>query len=47
VGAAAGAIHGRKALPQRWIDGLTGRTTDCDDGRVFELIRQARQRWWT
>ncbi len=47
VGAAVGALHGRKALPQRWLDGLSGRTTDGDDGRIFDLIRQARQRWWT
>ena len=46
VGAAVGALHGREALPDRWIAKLTGRTTDSDDGRVFELIEQARQRWW-
>jgi hypothetical protein len=28
------------------VERLTGRTTDSDDGRVFELIEQARQRWW-
>ena len=47
VGAAVGALHGRSALPQRWIDGLSGRTTTNDDGRVFELIDQARERWAT
>ena len=46
VGAAVGALHGREALPDRWDDKLTGRTTDSDDGRVFELIEQARRRWW-
>ena len=46
VGAAVGALHGREALPDRWVAKLTGRTTDSDDGRVFELIEQARQRWW-
>ena len=45
VGAAVGALHGRKAIPQRWIDGLTGRTTDDDDGRVFELLDEARSAW--
>jgi ADP-ribosylglycohydrolase len=45
VGAAVGALHGRSAIPQRWIDGLSGRTTVNDDGRVFELIDQARERW--
>lgn len=41
VGAAVGALHGRAALPQRWVDGLLGRTREDDDGRVFELIDRA------
>ena len=45
VGAAVGALHGKKALPERWIEGLTGRTAIDDDGRVFELIRQAEKRF--
>ena len=47
VGAAAGALHGRKRFPPRWIESLSGRTTDRDDGRVFELLEQARARWST
>ena len=47
VGAAVGALHGREALPSRWIENLPGRVTYVgQDGRVFELIEQARQRWW-
>ena len=46
VGAAVGALHGRDSLPERWIDKLTGRTKGDDDGRVFELIELARERWW-
>jgi ADP-ribosylglycohydrolase len=46
VGAAVGALHGRSKLPARWIDNLLGRTTDCDDGRVFELLDSARRKWW-
>lgn len=46
VGAAVGALHGRAALPDRWIRGLLGRTTEADDGRVFELIDRARQQFW-
>ncbi len=38
VGAAVGALHGEEALPDRWIDGLLGRTAQDDDGRVFELL---------
>jgi ADP-ribosylglycohydrolase len=42
VGAAVGALHGRRSLPDRWIAGLLGRTRDADDGRVFDLIAEAR-----
>jgi ADP-ribosylglycohydrolase len=45
VGAAVGALHGRGALPSRWVDGLLGRTAESDDGRVFQLIALARERW--
>ncbi len=45
VGAAVGALHGRRALPGRWVTGLKGRTSYRDDGRVFELLDQARERW--
>ena len=45
VGAVVGALHGRRRLPQRWIEGLLGRTGAADDGRVFELIAAARERW--
>lgn len=41
VGAAVGALHGEDALPQRWRNGLLGRTTAGDDGRVFELLDRA------
>ena len=43
VGAVVGALHGRKALPQEWIDGLLGRTGAEDDGRVFELIFEMKR----
>lgn len=46
VGAAVGALHGKRGLPVRWIEGLTGRTGDDDDGRVFELLDEARALWW-
>ena len=41
VGAAVGALHGRRNLPSSWIDNLLGRTTAVDDGRVFELLARA------
>jgi ADP-ribosylglycohydrolase len=46
VGAAVGALHGKSALPERWVRNLTGRTTDSDDGRVFELLRSAQETWF-
>jgi ADP-ribosyl-[dinitrogen reductase] hydrolase len=46
VGAAVGALHGREGLPARWIEHLSGRTTDRDDGRVFALITEARRVFW-
>jgi len=46
VGAAVGALHGRDALPSRWIKNLSGRTSESDDGKVFDLIESARFRFW-
>jgi ADP-ribosyl-[dinitrogen reductase] hydrolase len=43
VGAVLGALYGRKAIPERWITNLTGRTRRDDDGQVFRLISQALQ----
>lgn len=45
VGAAVGALHGARALPERWRSGLLGRTGAADDGRVQELIERAVQRY--
>lgn len=45
VGAAVGALHGRAGLPARWVEGLSGRTAKDDEGRVFELLEQARRAW--
>jgi ADP-ribosylglycohydrolase len=46
AGAAVGALHGRKAIPEYWIRNLSGRTTEGDDGKVFELLDLARRKWW-
>lgn len=45
VGAAVGALHGRGVIPARWTANLLGRTAEDDDGRVFDLLEQARRRW--
>jgi ADP-ribosylglycohydrolase len=46
IGAAVGALHGKKAIPKKWIENLSGRTTDSDDGRIFELVEEAREAFW-
>jgi len=46
VGAAVGALHGKKAIPERWVRNLSGRTTERDNGKVLELIAIARDRFW-
>lgn len=45
VGAVVGALHGRGKLPESWIERLSGRLAARDDGRVFQLLEQACQRW--
>lgn len=45
VGAVAGALHGRAKVPGRLLSGLLGRTRANDDGRAFELLRLARERF--
>jgi ADP-ribosylglycohydrolase len=45
VGAAVGALHGAKALPSRWVEGLTGRTGESDDGRMCDLIETAAEKF--
>ncbi len=47
VGAAVGALHGKEKLPKRWVDNLLGRTSFDDDGRVFELLKEAKIRWFS
>ncbi len=46
VGAAVGALHGLDAIPDRWIQGLTGRTRSSDDGEIFKLILLAKKVFW-
>jgi len=46
VGAAAGALHGRGAIPKKWLDDLTGRTGSDDDGKVFSLVEASRAAFW-
>ena len=45
VGAAVGALHGARGLPERWVRGLPGRTRADDDGEVQRILRAARERW--
>jgi ADP-ribosylglycohydrolase len=45
VGAALGALHGDTSLPDHWRDNLLGRLGADDDGKVFQLIDDALQRF--
>jgi hypothetical protein len=45
VGAAVGALHGKRAIPERWVGNLSGRTSYTDDGRVFQLLEEAGRIW--
>ena len=46
VGAALGALYGREAFAPQWVTDLSGRTSLDDDGRVFEIIKEARTTFW-
>ena len=46
VGAAVGALHGKSAFPDRWMNNLTGRTKASDDGKIFELVARSRTKFW-
>jgi len=45
VGAAVGALHGARALPQAWVDGLAGRLGADDDDRLFDVPARACARF--
>lgn len=47
VGAVVGALHGRSRLPARWLDrsAFPGRLGIDDDGRLFEVLERAVDRW--
>ncbi|KXA99036.1 hypothetical protein AKJ41_06055 [candidate division MSBL1 archaeon SCGC-AAA259O05] len=47
VGSAVGALHGEKNIPDRWISNLSGRTRKKDDGKIFDLLKEAEQVWWS
>jgi ADP-ribosylglycohydrolase len=42
VGAVVGALHGADSLPERWRRDLSGRTGLDDDGRIQQLLAQAK-----
>lgn len=46
VGAAVGALHGTARIPERWRTGLLGRTAADDDGKVFDLLAEAKRLWF-
>ncbi|MBN1850158.1 MAG: ADP-ribosylglycohydrolase family protein [Deltaproteobacteria bacterium] len=44
-GAAVGALHGKSAIPEKWIKNLSARTSFSDDGRIFDLLIGAKSLW--
>lgn len=46
VGAVVSALHGASRIEKRWRRGLLGRSSADDDGRLFDLLAQARAAWW-
>lgn len=46
VGAVMGAVHGKAALPLRWLEGLPGRTRATDNGQIYLLLQQAKLAYW-
>jgi ADP-ribosyl-[dinitrogen reductase] hydrolase len=42
LGNALGALHGRRGIPERWVEGMTGRTGQNDDGAIFDIIAGSR-----
>ena len=45
VGAAVGALHGKSAIPEKWIKKLSDRTPFSDDGHIFTLLERAKSPW--
>ena len=45
VGAAVGALHGKKAIPELWFKNHSDRTSFSDDGRIFDLLADAENLW--
>ncbi len=43
VGAAVGALYGKAAFKESWINGLSGRIRENDDGKIFELIAKTKE----
>jgi len=45
TGACLGALYGRSAIPARWLNNLPGRTRAHDEGRIYRLIAEARNKF--
>jgi len=43
TGAAMGALYGKKAFKREWIEGLSGRIRENDDGKIFEMIEKTKR----
>jgi hypothetical protein len=38
-----GALYGKEAFKKTWINNLSGRTRENDDGRIFEMIAKTKE----
>jgi len=43
VGNVLGALYGKSKIPERWLNNLSGRTTDSDDGKIFEILKSTEE----
>ena len=43
IGATVGALYGKAAFKESWITGLSGKTREDDDGKIFEMICETKE----
>ncbi|KAH3763747.1 ADP-ribosylglycohydrolase [Pelomyxa schiedti] len=47
VGGCVGALHGIQGIPNRWIEGHSGRLLPTDPNRlIFQILEQAKSTFW-
>lgn len=46
IGAILGGVHGKSAIPERWIDGHCGWITEDVPGQIDDIIERTRVSFW-